>query len=75
MISFVDLPDGPSSIQLYSLSTPNGHKVSILLEELGIDYDAHVINIGTGDQFTSGFVHINPNSKIPALLDKGTYIY
>ena len=65
-----DLPDGPSPIQLYSLGTPNGVKVSILLEELAVDYDAHIINIGAGDQFTSGFVKINPNSKIPALLDK-----
>lgn len=55
---------------MFSLATPNGHKVGILLEELGVDYDAHVINIGKGDQFTSGFVSVNPNSKIPALLDK-----
>ena len=65
-----ELPEGPSAIQLYSLGTPNGIKVSIMLEELGVDYDAHTINIGAGDQFTSGFVKINPNSKIPALLDK-----
>lgn len=65
-----DLPDGPSPIQLYSLGTPNGQKVSIMLEELGIDYDAHFINIGKGDQFTSGFVSVNPNSKIPAMTDK-----
>eukprot|EP01040_Poterioochromonas_malhamensis_P006553 gene6555-7057_t len=57
-------------LQLYSLSTPNGQKVGILLEELGVDYDAHVVNIGKGDQFTSGFVQVNPNSKIPALVDK-----
>jgi len=65
-----DVPVGPAPLQLYSLATPNGQKVGILLEELGVDYDAHVINIGTGDQFTSGFVAINPNSKIPALVDK-----
>eukprot|EP01041_Mallomonas_annulata_P009536 gene9537-19830_t len=64
------LPEGGASFQLYSLATPNGQKVSIMLEELGIDYDAHVINIGKGDQFTSGFVSINPNSKIPAAVDK-----
>jgi len=65
-----ELPDGPAAIQLYSLATPNGQKVSILLEELGVEYDAYVINIGTGDQFTSGFVSVNPNSKIPAAVDK-----
>lgn len=64
-----ELPKGDASIQLYSLSTPNGNKVSIILEELGIDYNAHTINIRNGDQFSSGFVAINPNSKIPALLD------
>jgi len=65
-----ELPDGKNSIQLYSTMTPNGIKVHILLEELGIEYDAHTINIGKGDQFNSGFVGVNPNSKIPALLDK-----
>ncbi|MDA9557319.1 glutathione-dependent disulfide-bond oxidoreductase [Vibrio sp.] len=70
-----ELPLGQHPIQLYSLGTPNGQKVTILLEELlaaGIteaEYDAHLINIGEGDQFGSGFVDINPNSKIPALLD------
>ncbi|RHY15017.1 hypothetical protein DYB32_010797, partial [Aphanomyces invadans] len=64
------LPVGTARLQLYSLGTPNGIKVSILLEELGVDYDAHCINIGTGEQFTSGFVALNPNSKIPALLDQ-----
>lgn len=70
------LPVGKNSLQLYSLATPNGMKVSIMFEELlelGIkdaEYDAYLINIGEGDQFTSGFVEINPNSKIPALLDK-----
>jgi len=64
------LPPGSASLQLYSLGTPNGIKVSIILEELGVDYDAHVVNIGKGEQFQSGFVHSNPNSKIPALLDR-----
>lgn len=57
----VTLPAGTATFQLYSLATPNGKKVGILLEELGIDYDAHVINIGKGEQFGSGFVDINPN--------------
>jgi GST-like protein len=71
-----DLPIGKHPLQLYSLGTPNGQKVTILLEELlalGIkeaEYDAYIINIGEGDQFSSGFVDVNPNSKIPALLDK-----
>jgi GST-like protein len=56
-------------IQLYSLATPNGQKVSIALEELGLDYDAHTINIMEGDQFSDDFLKINPNSKIPAILD------
>lgn len=70
------LPVGEHDLQLYSLATPNGQKVSILLEELlelGIkeaEYDAWFIDIGEGDQFGSGFVAINPNSKIPALLDR-----
>jgi GST-like protein len=70
------LPVGKHALQLYSLGTPNGQKVTILLEELlalGIkeaEYDAHLINIGESDQFSSGFVGVNPNSKIPALLDK-----
>lgn len=69
------LPVGKHPLQLYSLATPNGQKVTIMLEELlalgeaGAEYDAHLINIGDGDQFSSGFVAINPNSKIPALLD------
>jgi len=72
-----DLPRGEHQLQLYSLGTPNGAKVTILLEELielGIkeaEYDAWLINIGDGDQFGSGFVAVNPNSKIPALLDYG----
>ncbi len=70
-----ELPIGKHPLQLYSLGTPNGVKVTILLEELlaaghaGAEYDAWLINIGEGDQFGSGFVDINPNSKIPALLD------
>lgn len=69
------LPVGTHPLQLYSLATPNGQKVTILLEELlaaGVsdaEYDAWLINIGKGDQFGSGFVEINPNSKIPALVD------
>lgn len=63
------LPKGNHALQLYSLGTPNGQKVTILLEELGIEYDAYKINIMEGEQFGSEFVAINPNSKIPALLD------
>jgi GST-like protein len=69
------LPIGKHPLQLYSLGTPNGQKVTILLEELlalGVseaEYDAHLIRIGEGDQFSSGFVDVNPNSKIPALFD------
>ena len=69
------LPVGKHPLQLYSLGTPNGIKVTILLEELlaaghtGAEYDAWLINIGQGDQFSSGFVAANPNSKIPALVD------
>ena len=69
------LPVGRHPLQLYSLGTPNGVKVTILLEELlalgfsGAEYDAWLINIGDGDQFGSGFVEANPNSKIPALVD------
>src|SRR6202012_4488071 len=71
-----DLPVGRHPLQLYSLATPNGQKVTILLEELlalghsGAEYDAWLIDIGKGDQFGSGFVGVNPNSKIPALLDR-----
>ena len=73
-----ELPKGKHPLQLYSLATPNGQKVTIMLEELlavgveGAEYDAHLIRIGDGDQFGSGFVDINPNSKIPALLDTTT---
>ncbi|AFH95968.1 TPA: glutathione-dependent disulfide-bond oxidoreductase [Providencia stuartii] len=71
-----ELPIGKHPLQLYSLGTPNGQKVTIMLEELlelGIkeaEYDAWLINIREGDQFSSGFVEINPNSKIPALVDR-----
>jgi GST-like protein len=71
-----ELPVGKHPMQLYSLGTPNGVKVTIMLEELlaaghsGAEYDAWLIRIGEGDQFGSGFVAINPNSKIPALLDR-----
>ncbi len=71
-----ELPVGRHPLQLYSLGTPNGVKVTILLEELlalghqGAEYDAWLIRIGEGDQFGSGFVAINPNSKIPALVDR-----
>ncbi|UVM57917.1 glutathione-dependent disulfide-bond oxidoreductase [Pseudomonas sp. B21-012] len=70
------LPLGKQPLQLYSLATPNGVKVTILLEELlalghaGAEYDAWLIRISEGEQFSSGFVEINPNSKIPALLDR-----
>ena len=70
-----DLPVGEHPLQLYSLATPNGVKVTVMLEELlalgheGAEYDAWIINIGDGDQFSSGFVAANPNSKIPALMD------
>jgi len=70
------LPVGKQPLQLYSLATPNGVKVTILLEELlalghaGAEYDAWLIRISEGEQFSSGFVEINPNSKIPALLDR-----
>ncbi|MGQ5486940.1 glutathione-dependent disulfide-bond oxidoreductase [Photobacterium damselae subsp. piscicida] len=71
-----ELPVGDHPIQLYSMGTPNGQKVTIMLEELlakgfaNAEYDAHLIKIGDGDQFSSGFVEINPNSKIPALVDQ-----
>lgn len=71
-----DLPVGKHPLQLYSLGTPNGVKVTVMLEELlaaghgGAEYDAWLIKIGDGDQFSSGFVDANPNSKIPALVDR-----
>ena len=73
-----ELPVGKHPLQLHSLATPNGVKVTVMLEELleaghsGAEYDAYVIKIGDGDQFGSGFVEINPNSKIPALVDRST---
>ncbi len=72
------LPRGAHTLQLYSLATPNGVKVTVMLEELlaaghaGAEYDAWVVNIREGDQFGSGFVAVNPNSKIPALVDHST---
>ena len=71
-----ELPVGSHPLQLYSLATPNGVKVTVMLEELlalghaGAEYDAWLIHISEGDQFGSGFVDVNPNSKIPALLDR-----
>ena len=71
-----ELPIGKHPMQLYSLGTPNGQKVTIMLEELlalgrkGAEYDAWLIRIGEGEQFGSGFVAVNPNSKIPALMDR-----
>ena len=59
----------PDRLQLYSLPTPNGVKVSILLEELGLPYEVHLVNFGTNDQFTPEFLSLNPNNKIPAILD------
>ena len=73
-----ELPVGKHSLQLYSLATPNGVKVTVMLEELlakgidGAEYDAYPIKIADGDQFGSGFVSVNPNSKIPALMDRST---
>ena len=70
-----ELPVGKHPIQLYSMGTPNGVKVTIMLEELlaaghkGAEYDAWLIEIGKGDQFSSGFVDINPNSKIPCIVE------
>ena len=71
-----ELPTGKHPLQLYSLATPNGVKVTVMLEELlalgfdGAEYDAWLIDIGEGEQFGSGFVGVNPNSKIPALIDR-----
>ncbi|CAE6886411.1 disulfide reductase/organic hydroperoxide reductase [Pseudomonas marincola] len=73
-----DLPIGKHPLQLYSLATPNGVKVTVMLEELlalghsGAEYDAWLIKISDGDQFSSGFVEVNPNSKIPAMMDHST---
>lgn len=71
-----ELPVGEHPFQLYSMGTPNGQKVTIMFEELlaagvtAAEYDAYLIKIGDGDQFGSGFVSVNPNSKIPALVDR-----
>ncbi len=73
-----ELPKGDNPLQLYSMATPNGVKVTVMLEELlalgfeGAEYDAYMISISDGDQFGSGFVEVNPNSKIPALMDYST---
>ncbi len=73
-----DRPQGDHPLQLYSLATPNGVKVTVMLEELlaaghkGAEYDAWLIDMNKGDQFSSGFVGVNPNSKIPALFDRDT---
>ncbi|MFL1464459.1 glutathione-dependent disulfide-bond oxidoreductase [Marinobacter sp. HN1S83] len=73
-----ELPVGKHPLQLYSLATPNGVKVTVMLEELlalgfeGAEYDAHLIRINDGEQFGSGFVEVNPNSKIPAMMDYST---
>ena len=70
-----ELPSGEHPYQLHSLATPNGVKVTVLLEELieaghDVEYDAWIVQIGEGEQFSSGFLELNPNSKIPALLDR-----
>ncbi len=62
-------PRRPDAIQLYSLPTPNGVKVSIALEEMGLDYDAHRIDFGKNDQLSAEFLSLNPNNKIPAIID------
>lgn len=59
----------PERLQLYSLPTPNGVKVSILLEELGLPYEAHRVAFDTNDQLSPEFLSLNPNNKIPAILD------
>lgn len=75
-INSKELPQGSNPLQLYSLATPNGVKITIMLEELlaaghtGAEYDAYTVNILEGEQFNSGFVEVNPNSKIPALVDR-----
>lgn len=62
-------PKDPARLQLYSLNTPNGQKVSLCLEEMGLEYDAHLIHIGKGDQHDPEYLKINPNGKIPSLVD------
>ena len=61
-------------IDLYTWTTPNGRKVSILLEELGLEYNVHPININKGDQNTPEFLAISPNNKIPAIVERDTGI-
>ncbi len=61
------MPQAP--IDVYSWPTPNGHKIHIMLEECGLPYRAHPINIGKGEQFESAFLDISPNNKIPAITD------
>jgi GSH-dependent disulfide-bond oxidoreductase len=63
------LPRNPEAIQLYSLTTPNGVKVSIALEEMGLAYDAHLVSFATNDQMSEAFLSLNPNNKIPAIID------
>ena len=62
-------PRDPEAIQLYSMTTPNGMKVSIALEEMSLPYDAHLVHMGRGDQFSSAFLSLNPNNKLPAIID------
>lgn len=62
-------PQNPDRLQLYSMNTPNGQKVAICLEEMGLEYDAHLIHIGNGDQHDPDYLKINPNGKIPSLID------
>ena len=62
-------PRNPEAIQLYSLPTPNGQKVSIALEEMGLPYDAHLVDFATNDQMSPAFLSLNPNNKIPAMID------
>ncbi len=62
-------PKNPENLQYYGLPTPNGMKVSIMLEELGLPYDAHLVDFGAGDQFSPEFLSLNPNNKIPAIID------
>jgi GST-like protein len=69
------VPFGPTEYQLYSLATPNGQKASIACEEFGIEYSAHLINISAGDQFSMGFVEVNPNARIPCMMHGKTRIF
>ena len=59
----------PDRLQLYSLPTPNGVKVSIMLEEIGLPYEPHLVSFDSNDQMTPEFLSLNPNNKIPAVLD------